>query len=422
MIVSLLIFSTSAYSIATVVDHYYVPPDEGLCKTSDDLPPGGTGTWVGSSPKTTHITPAGKIPHQVYANGTLTKHTILISGNSQNLVVASSRIIPNNESDTSLDNASETNKNPNGTLSDTNYPSRESGDQNPPRHRAPQVPQVTTCSSGYTRDPWMGLEPNDPNDPSNFIYDCYCIEPSQKASVGTDLSAVGIAPAVISQIIDKSDTNNFQSAYIAQLKIWVIVSGGKLNINEGEVAIMKQAYGISDEQLNQDIKNVKQEVMDEYGVSSDEMYGLLEYENVDSSGSNLLGNLIVGLKHLFGLYESNQPDEEQETPTGNGSGSSSESENQKQNAPNQQKTSTEKSEKTSEAGASTQICPNCNGEGSILELSGYHYATCSNCGGSGRIGPDICTVCGGDGYTSQLVPEFSSVTCSICGGSGVIPK
>jgi len=133
-------------------------------------------------------------------------------------------------------------------------------------------------------------------------YQAYCMEPYQRAAPGTNLNNGGLAPAVIVQTVQGSDPSNSASAYHAQLRIWVLVTGGNVDINRGEVVSMMALNGISTDQLNADLADVENEVRNDYGVSEDQIYGLTEFKVVDIFGNNLMENFLTMLRHLFGIY------------------------------------------------------------------------------------------------------------------------
>lgn len=126
----------------------------------------------------------------------------------------------------------------------------------------------------------------------------YCFEPVQKAVAGAKLQPSATASSQIKKIIDNSNPSDIQNATAAQLQIWVIVSGGNLNIYTGEPAALVSTQGITFSKLRQELSDAKSSVMTTFGVTSDGLKTLAG--NTTSSGTGLNG-ITDWLKSSFGI-------------------------------------------------------------------------------------------------------------------------
>jgi hypothetical protein len=125
----------------------------------------------------------------------------------------------------------------------------------------------------------------------------YCFEPAQKAVAGAKLQPFSTASSQIKEIIDASNPSDIQNATAAQLQIWVVVSGGNLNIYSGEPAALVDTQGITFSKLRQGLSDAKSSAMAKFSVTSDGLESLAG--NSTSSGADL--NILDWLKSSFGI-------------------------------------------------------------------------------------------------------------------------
>jgi hypothetical protein len=125
----------------------------------------------------------------------------------------------------------------------------------------------------------------------------YCIEPSQRAIVDTKLLPVNNTYYGVNRVISDSDPYNSQSAYDAQLKIWVIMSGGNLNIYTGEPVAVRETKGITWTQFRQNIADAKNDIMKSFNVTESEIQNL--NQKPSTSPSNLINDTINWVKSIL---------------------------------------------------------------------------------------------------------------------------
>jgi DNA-directed RNA polymerase subunit RPC12/RpoP len=257
-----------------------------------------------------------------------------------------------------------------------------------------------------------GTIPHQIQSSDGVTYYAYCMEPSQKAKVGANLTDYGYSPAVIFYLTMNSDPQDKNSAYTTQLKIWTIVSNGEVDPNSGEAVAIKKSMGISYAQFNQDLQKVKDEISRDYGVGPGQFSGLLEYKPVNIFGYNLLENLIIGFKHLIGIYAPYKPLTESIINNNN---------------TNVNKVGNVTNASVKPQPANTEKCINCGGTGVIMQSYNYmEWIDCGTCGGRGQVYNSIeqmwitCQTCGGTGGHNELITADQMITCPVCGGAGYI--
>jgi len=105
---------------------------------------------------------------------------------------------------------------------------------------------------------------------TNDTVRAYCIEPEQQAVPGKTLVPSGVVSSQISQIIDSSNPSNLQNATKAQLEIWIIESGDDVDIYTGEASALGEGRQIRYYQLNESLSAAKNEVMEQFNLTSEE--------------------------------------------------------------------------------------------------------------------------------------------------------
>lgn len=127
----------------------------------------------------------------------------------------------------------------------------------------------------------------------------YCIEPSQRAVADTKLLPVNNTYYGVNRVISNSDPYNSQSAYDAQLKIWVIMSGGNLNIYTGEPVAVVENKGITWTQFRQNIASAKSDIMKSFNVTESEIKSL--NDKPSTSPSNWINDTLNWIKSILRL-------------------------------------------------------------------------------------------------------------------------
>lgn len=267
-----------------------------------------------------------------------------------------------------------------------------------------------------------GTVPHQVADSNGVIYYAFCMEPGQKAHVGEALTSADISPAVIYDIVEKSNPDDINNAYNTQIKIWTVLTGGNIDPHSGEVSLLKDEMGISNNQFNEDVTTATEELKREYGVKNGQISLLLDYRVVNIFGYNMLENLFTGIKHLLGWYSPYKPLSQ----------SFSSSQNdviiEPQSTPANTPLNTQTSNPTPvQPGPNQQLCSKCGGSGQISEQYSYvEWVACSRCGGSGQIYDQIegvyvtCPSCHGSKGSLVQKTGTRSVPCPVCGGKGVV--
>lgn len=273
-----------------------------------------------------------------------------------------------------------------------------------------------------TQQTSAGTVPHQIADSNGITYYAFCMEPGQKAKVGESLTIADISPGVIYDLVEKSNPDDGNNAYKTQIKIWAILTGGNIDSNSGEVSILKDEMGISDNQFKIDINTATDELKKEYGVKDGQISLLLDYRTVNIFGYNMLENLFTGIKHLLGWYSPYKP-LSQSLPSQNDL-----SNNQQSTPASTQTSQCQTSTPTPvQPGPNQQVCSKCGGSGQITEQYSYvEWAACTHCGGSGQIYDSIeqkystCPSCHGSKGSLVQKTGTRSVICPVCGGKGVV--
>lgn len=127
----------------------------------------------------------------------------------------------------------------------------------------------------------------------------YCIEPSQRAVVNTKLLPVNNTYIGVNRVISSSNPYDAQSAYNAQLKIWVIMSGGNLNPYTGEPVAVVEKKQIGWTQFRQNLADAKNEVLKTFDVTEDEIQNLNQNQGFDLQ--NWINDTINRIKSSLGI-------------------------------------------------------------------------------------------------------------------------
>jgi hypothetical protein len=138
---------------------------------------------------------------------------------------------------------------------------------------------------------------------SNETVKAYCIEPSQRAVINSKLLPVNNTYNGVTQVIRNSNPLDPESAYNAQLQIYLIMSGGNLNIYTGEPVAIVDTKKISWTQFRQDLSNAKSNLMTNFNVNESEIKDINQKQGSLNVGSpqSWIDNLLSWLKGLVGI-------------------------------------------------------------------------------------------------------------------------
>ncbi|MBI5681432.1 MAG: hypothetical protein HZC47_11110 [Methanobacterium sp.] len=137
---------------------------------------------------------------------------------------------------------------------------------------------------------------------SNETVKAYCIEPSQRAVANTKLLPVNSTYNGVTQVIRNSNPLDPESAYKAQLQIYLIMSGGNLNIYTGEPVAIVDTKKISWTQFRQDVSNAKSDLMKTFNVNESEIKDLNQKQGLNvGNPQTWIDNFSNWLKGLLGM-------------------------------------------------------------------------------------------------------------------------
>ncbi|MGB9978057.1 hypothetical protein [Methanobacterium sp.] len=131
---------------------------------------------------------------------------------------------------------------------------------------------------------------------SNATVKAYCLDPSQRAVTDTKLLPVNTTYSAITRVISSSNPLNSQSAMNAQLQIWLITSGGNLNLYTGEPVAVVENNNITWSQFRQDIADAKSDVMSTFNVTEDNIKNLNQTQSNSGQTSSWIDNTISWIK------------------------------------------------------------------------------------------------------------------------------
>ena len=211
------------------------------------------------------------------SNNTTVNGTILVSESSQNLVLV--RNITTNNS---------TGNNITVNNSSVNQPTPVTGVNILQVTPSGSIPHIVEISDGI----------------STQQYYAYCVEPTQKAQSGASLTPDGVEQsAVVLKTIKDSNPSNEDSATSAQMKIWVLVSGGSTDPSIGEGS--SYANEMSSSELQSELNQAKKDIMDEYNVTEDQIGNLVKYKPVDIAGTAIISNVALSVQDSLNLNTKN---------------------------------------------------------------------------------------------------------------------
>lgn len=210
-------------------------------------------------------------------NNTTVNGTILVSESSQNLVLVRNITVNNS-----------TGNNTTGNNSSVNQPNPVNGLTIMQVTPSGSIPHIVELSDGTSAQQ----------------YYAYCIEPTQKAQIGASLTPEGAEQsAVILKTIKNSNPSDEESATSAQMKIWVLVSGGSIDPSVGEGS--SYAQEMSSSQLQSELNQAKNDIMDEYNVPEDQIATLVEYKPVDMAGTTIISNVAQSVQDSLNVNTKN---------------------------------------------------------------------------------------------------------------------
>jgi hypothetical protein len=133
----------------------------------------------------------------------------------------------------------------------------------------------------------------------NETLKAYCVQPGEKATPGSQLSANQTASPEIIKIIDNSNPSEVVNATQSQLQIWTLVSTTEVNTNTGEAAALIKTQGITNNQLKQNLTQARQQVFTIFNLTNETLPSL-NATNSTSEVKNMFETIINWISSAVG--------------------------------------------------------------------------------------------------------------------------
>jgi hypothetical protein len=133
----------------------------------------------------------------------------------------------------------------------------------------------------------------------NETLKAYCVQPGEKATPGSQLSANQTASPEIIKIIDNSNPSEVVNATQSQLQIWALVSTTEVNTNTGEAAALIKTQGITNTQLKQNLTQAREQVFTIFNLTNETLPSL-NATNSTSQVKNLFETIINWISSAVG--------------------------------------------------------------------------------------------------------------------------
>lgn len=127
----------------------------------------------------------------------------------------------------------------------------------------------------------------------------YCLEPSKRAKAEAKLLPVNTTYDAVTQVISSSNPSDQNSAMNTQLQIWIIMSGGDLNIYTGEPVALVEEQNLKWNQFRQNVTNEKNNLMSTFNVNEGEISTLKDKDLY--IGQSLFDNISNYIKSSLGI-------------------------------------------------------------------------------------------------------------------------
>jgi len=128
----------------------------------------------------------------------------------------------------------------------------------------------------------------------------YCVEPEKRALAGEKLIPNNNSSSRIIQIIKDSNSQSLEGNLKAQLQIWVLVSGGNLNIYRAEPYALRQTQGLSYTEMQNNLSEAKIEVMTKFNLTEEQLKNVENLSDTDQ-GQNWIDGIIIWIRTNIGI-------------------------------------------------------------------------------------------------------------------------
>ncbi len=137
------------------------------------------------------------------------------------------------------------------------------------------------------------------NQNSSGYIRAYCLEPNQTATPGEKLNPKDKASSEIKHIIDNSNIADTENTTMTQLQIWIIVSGGNVDINKGEASALIKKQAISTSEITRQLDEAKTNLLESLNITEGEIKDIKSNSSIDIG--NLINGFINWIKNAFNI-------------------------------------------------------------------------------------------------------------------------
>lgn len=130
----------------------------------------------------------------------------------------------------------------------------------------------------------------------------YCFEPNQTAKTGIKLIPTEMASSEIQQIITDSNLADRQNTTKAQLEIWIIVTGNKINVESGEAATLMDKNGMNNTEITQQVNDAKNSLVKTLNITEGEIKDIKSNSSISLNDfENWITEFINWIRYSFNI-------------------------------------------------------------------------------------------------------------------------
>lgn len=137
------------------------------------------------------------------------------------------------------------------------------------------------------------------NQNSSSYIRAYCLEPNQTATPGEKLKPKDMASSEIKQIIENSSFADAQNTTRTQLQIWIILSGGNVDITQGEAAALIEKQGINSAEITRQLNDAKTSLIQALNITEGEIKDIKPSSSIGVD--DLINGFINWMKNAFNI-------------------------------------------------------------------------------------------------------------------------
>ncbi len=152
---------------------------------------------------------------------------------------------------------------------------------------------------GESSQDMVAAESKRVNQNSSSYIRAYCLEPNQTANPGEKLKPGDKASTEIMHIIDNSNFADTQNTIRSQLQIWIILSGGNVDITQGEASALIKKQGISSAKITGELNEAKTSLIQALNITEGEIKDIKPSSSI--SIDDLINGFINWMKNAFNI-------------------------------------------------------------------------------------------------------------------------